>query len=154
MSRRPLTLGLVIAIAVVTMQALLVPLFAGPSANLAPRDLPLAVAGPGAQQMAAQIEAKEPGAFDIQLVADAAAADTKIKTRQVYGAIVLAPTGPALHIASAASPSVAALLTQAGTQLGATAVTDVVPTDPDDPRGAGFGSGFLPPAGWARRSKT
>mgnify|MGYP001132002908 CR=1 FL=1 len=97
MSRRPLTLGLVIAIAVVTVQALLVPLFAAPSANLAPRDLPLAVAGPhaAARQVAAQIAAKEPGAFDIQLVADAAAADTKIKTRQVYGAIVLTPAGPA-----------------------------------------------------------
>jgi len=43
-----------------------------------------------------------------------------------------------------ARPTVAALLTQAGTQLGATSVTDIVPTDPDDPRGAAFGSGFLP----------
>jgi hypothetical protein len=146
MSRRPLTLGLVIAVAVVALQALLVPLFAGPAAHLAPRDLPLAIASPApaAQQLAAQLNAKEPGAFDIQLVADATAADAKIKTREVYGAIVLGPTGPALHVASAASPTVAALLTQAGTQLGATSVTDVVPTDPDDPRGAAFGSGFLP----------
>jgi hypothetical protein len=42
---------------------------------------------------------------------------------------------------------VASLLTQAAGQLaeGRTVpVTDVVPTDPDDPRGAGFGAGFLP----------
>jgi hypothetical protein len=146
MSRRPFTLGLIIAVAIVALQALLVPLFAGPSAHLAPRDLPLAVAGPApaAQQLAAQLQAKEPGAFDVQLVADAAAADNKIKTREVYGAIVLGSNGPAMHVASAASPTVAALLTQAGTQFGAVSTTDVLPADPDDPRGAAFGSGFLP----------
>ncbi|MCU7726752.1 hypothetical protein ODJ79_23730 [Actinoplanes sp. KI2] len=156
MRPKPLTLGVLIAIAVVAGQALLIPLFAAPAANLAPRDLPLAVAGP--PQLAAQLEAQHPGAFEITQVADPAAADLKIKDRAVYGAIVVTASGPEVHVASAASPTVARLLTQAAAGLGATApptgspgsgggtvpVRDVVPVDPDDPLGAGFGAGFLP----------
>src|SRR3954469_7750072 len=103
--RRPeLTLGVVVAVLVVAAQALLIPLFAGPAANLAPRDLPIAIAGP--PQLAAQLAAAHPGAFDIRTVADPVAADAAIKNRDVYGAIVVTATGPELHIASAASPTV------------------------------------------------
>jgi hypothetical protein len=145
----PLALGVLVAAAVVALQALLVPLFAGPAANIAPRDLPIALAGPAAATapVAAKLAADHPGAFEVKLVADAAAADATIKDRSAYGAIVLGPGGPALHVASAAGPTVSALLTQAATELGsgsAGPVVDVVPTDPDDPRGAGFGAGFLP----------
>ena len=143
MRRKPMTLGVLIAIAVVAGQALLIPLFAAPAANLAPRDLPLAVAGP--PQVAAQLEAQHPGAFEITQVTDPAAADLKIKDHEVYGAILVTAAGPEVHIASAASPTVAQLLTQAASGFGANVpVRDVVPVDPDDPRGAGFGSGFLP----------
>jgi hypothetical protein len=145
----PLAAGVLIAVAVVALQALLVPLFAGPAAHLAPRDLPLAVAGPpaAAGPLAARLTAARPGAFDITMVADAATADARIKDRSVYGAIVLGPGGPALHVASAAAPAVATLLAQAATELGhgqSPPVVDVVPTDPGDPRGAGLASGFLP----------
>jgi len=143
MRRKPLTLGVLIAIAVVAGQALLIPLFAAPAANLAPRDLPLAVAGP--PQVAAQLAAQHPGAFEITQVTDPAAADTKIKDREVYGAILVTATGPEVHVASAAGPVVAQLLTQAAAGLGPNVpVRDVVPVDPDDPRGAGFVAGFLP----------
>jgi len=143
MRRKPMTLGVLIAIAVVAGQALLIPLFAAPAANLAPRDLPLAVAGP--PQVAAQLAAQHPGAFEITQVTDPAAADTKIKDREVYGAILVTATGPEVHVASAAGPVVAQLLTQAAAGLGPNVpVRDVVPVDPDDPRGAGFGAGFLP----------
>lgn len=146
---RPITLGVLIAIAVVAVQALLVPLFAGPAANLAPRDLPIAVAGPppATAQLAARLDAAHPGAFDVQPVADGAAADAAIKTREVYGAIVLTPGGPELHVASAAGPTVSTLLTQAAAGLGnaqPVPVRDVVAIDPDDPRGTGFGAAFLP----------
>jgi hypothetical protein len=145
----PLALGVVIAVVVVALQALLVPLFAGPASNIAPRDLPIAVAGPppAAAGLADKLAAEHPGAFDVRLVADGAAADAAIQNREVYGAIVLTPAGPSLHVASAAGPTVAALLTQSATALGngqAVPVQDVVPTDADDPRGAGFGAGFLP----------
>jgi hypothetical protein len=50
-------------------------------------------------------------------------------------------------VASAAAPVVAQLLTQQTQALGdgrPITVVDVVPTDPDDPRGAAFAAGFLP----------
>ena len=145
-SRHPAVLAMTLAVVVVALQALLVPLFAGPAANLEPRDLPVAVAGPApaADRFAAELDAARPGAFDIRVVTDA---DAAIRNRDVYGAIVLGADGPALHIASAASPTVATLLTQATAQLGQgrpVPVTDVVPVHSGDPRGAGFGAGFLP----------
>src|SRR4051812_23003373 len=100
MRRNALTLGVLIAIAVVAAQALLIPLFAAPAANIAPRDLPVAVAGP--PQVAAQLAAGHPGAFAITTVADGAAADAAIRNRDVYGAVVVTPAGPEVHIASAA----------------------------------------------------
>ena len=115
MRRSALTLGVLIAIAVVAAQVLLIPLFAGPAANLAPRDLPIAIAGP--PQLAARLAAEHPGAFDIKAVADPAAADAAIRDRDVYGAIVVTAAGPEVHVASAASPTVALLLTQAASAL-------------------------------------
>ncbi|MFI5889416.1 hypothetical protein ACIA5D_04770 [Actinoplanes sp. NPDC051513] len=155
MRRNALTLGVLIASAVVVGQALLIPLFAAPAANLEPRDLPIAVAGP--PQVVAQLEAAHPGAFEVTTVADAVAADSRIKDRDVYGAILVTATGSEVHVASAAGPTVAQLLTQAAAGLGQAPPTDspgmgsgivpvrdVVPVDPDDPRGAGFVAGFLP----------
>jgi hypothetical protein len=137
-----------IAAAVVAAQALLIGLFAWPAANAEPRDLPIVVAGPApaAEQLAARLRAERPGAFDITTVADAASADEVLRDREAYAAFVLGADGVALHTASAASPTVAQLLTQAAGQLGSpqVRVTDVVPTDADDPRGAGFAAGFLP----------
>ncbi|MFI7597113.1 hypothetical protein [Actinoplanes sp. NPDC049681] len=145
---RPATLAVVLAFAVVALQALLVPLFAGPAAHLAPRDLPLAVAGPqpAADQFAARLTASRPGAFDVRVVSNA---DAAIRNREVYGAVVIGAGGASLHVASAASPTVATLLTQATAELGQGApvpVVDVVPTDAGDPRGAGLGAAFLPMA--------
>ncbi|MGK5679282.1 hypothetical protein [Actinoplanes sp. URMC 104] len=143
MRRNALSLGVLIAVVVVAVQALLVPLFAAPAANLAPRDLPIAIAGP--PSVAAQLEEQHPGAFDVHTVGDAAAADAAIKDRDVYGAILVSPAGAEVHVASAASPTVSALLTQAAAGLGAQVpVRDVVPLDVDDPRGTGFAGGFLP----------
>src|SRR4051812_44704520 len=86
MSRfRPLTIGVLIALAVVALQALLVPLFAGPAATLEPRDLPIAVAGPPPATAALKttLDTAHPGAFDILAVPDAASADAGIKDRSV-----------------------------------------------------------------------
>jgi hypothetical protein len=139
--RSPITVGVLIAIVIVALQALLVPLFAGPAANLGPRDLPIAVAGP--PQIGQALESGHPGAFQIRPAADATAVDQAIRDREVYGGIVVTPAGAEMHIATAASPTVAALLTQAAGGLQAE-VRDVVPVHSGDPRGAGFGAGFLP----------
>jgi hypothetical protein len=148
--RRSWTIGLALAIALVALQALLVPLFAWPASHIAPRHLPIAVAGPpsAAGGVAGQLQAQHPDAFDVTVVADETAADAAIRDRSVYGAIVLGPAGPQLHVASAASPTVATLLTQAAAGMGQggqpVPVRDVVPTDPNDPRGAALAAGFLP----------
>lgn len=145
----PVLLALLIGIAVVALQALLVPLFAGPAANLEPRDLPIVVAGPAEATagLSARLEQAQPGAFEILVRPDAAAADRALRDRQAYAAIIVGPDGPVLHTAPGASPTVAMLLTQASAQLAdgrPVPVVEVVPGDPDDPRGAGFAGGFLP----------
>ncbi|HCT75645.1 MAG TPA: hypothetical protein DGT23_03420 [Micromonosporaceae bacterium] len=140
-----IALAAILATGIVLVQALLVPLFAGPATHIEPRDLPIVVAGPDA--FVQQLETARPGAFKITKVPDSATADEALRNREAYAAFVVGPNGPALHTASAASPTVATLLTQAAAQLSGgkpVQVTDVVPTDPDDPRGAGFASGFLP----------
>lgn len=149
--RRPLPTALGIAALAAVLMALLVPLFAAPAANLAPRDLPVAVAGPApaADELAGRLAAVRPGAFEVTTLPDAATADRALRDRQVYGAFVIGPAGVALHTAAAASPTVAALLTEAAAQLSAgtgrpVPVVEVVPAAPDDPRGVGFAAGFLP----------
>ncbi|MBM2622198.1 hypothetical protein JIG36_42515 [Actinoplanes sp. LDG1-06] len=78
-------------------------------------------------------------------MADAAAADAAIRDREVYGAILVSASGAEVHVASAASPAVSALLTQAAAGFGPqTPVSDIVPLDANDPRGTGFAGGFLP----------
>jgi hypothetical protein len=145
----PLVLALLVAVGVVVAQALLVPLFAGVATNSEPRDLPVVVAGPApaADGFAAQLAEARPDAFDITRVDDAEAADQALRDRDAYAAFVLGPEGVSLHIASAASPVVAQLLSQAAVEFGEgqpVPVVDVVPGSADDARGAGFSAGFLP----------
>ncbi|MCM0677658.1 hypothetical protein NCC78_23645, partial [Micromonospora phytophila] len=66
-TRSPLVLAVALAALAVGVQALLVPLFAAPAANLAPRDLPVAVAGPApaADELAGRLAAARPGAFAV-----------------------------------------------------------------------------------------
>jgi hypothetical protein len=148
--RRPTVLtAVLIAAAVVVLQALLVPLFAAPSARLAPRDLPIVVAGPApaAAELAARLAAAQPGAFKIETRPDAAAADRALRDRDAYAAFVVGPDGPVLHTAPAASPTVSTLLVQGAAALAGgrpPRVVEVVPADRDDPRGTGLAAGFLP----------
>lgn len=136
-------------VAAVAIMALMVFAFGWPSARLAPRDVPLVVAGPppAATALANRLEAQRPGAFEITKQSDETAARAALRDREAYGAIVVTPAGPRVLVASAASPVVAQQLGQLAQQLsgGAAApVQDVVPADSDDPRGAAFGSMVLP----------
>jgi len=131
-------------LAVPIIVAIALSTFAWSAANLEPRDLPLGVAGPA--EAIGPIEAmfaERNGAFDMHRYADAAAAKKAIEDREVYGAVVAAPGDQTLLIASAASPTVAGLLRENLAGPRAT-VLDVVPADPDDPRGAAFASMILP----------
>ncbi|MFC3966206.1 hypothetical protein [Nocardia jiangsuensis] len=137
-----------VGIGAALLQALMLIAFAWPAVHTAPRDLPVAVAGPGAAQVAERLAARSPGAIEPRTVADEAAARTALTGREVYGAILTGEQPPRVLVASGASPLVAQQLTQLAQQLSgaqaATAVEDVVPADPDDPRGAGFGAMVLP----------
>ncbi|MEV7065555.1 ABC transporter permease [Streptomyces collinus] len=124
--------------------------FAWPASRIAPRDLPLGVAGPPATaaQVEKQLERHE-GAFEIHRYADEAAAREAIKDRSVYGAVVVTRQGPELLTASAAGPVVAQFLQQAVGQQAAAGgaqvkTVDVVPTPASDPRGAALSAAVLP----------
>jgi hypothetical protein len=146
---KPVARAGVLVAGTVLLQALLVMWFAWPAEKTAPRDLPVIVAGStqATAAVADRLRAERPGAFDIFTVQDAAAADADLRNRTAYAAFVVEPTGVSLHVASAASPTVSTLLSQAAQPMGGghpVTVTDVVATPADDPRGAGFVAGFLP----------
>ncbi|MFI6862813.1 ABC transporter permease [Streptomyces sp. NPDC050421] len=123
--------------------------FAWPAARMAPRDLPIGVAGsaPAADRLQQQLEQRD-GAFEIHRYDSEAAARTAIEGRSVYGALVVTPQGPELLTASAAGPAVAQLLHEAVTAsapAGTTVpVTDVVAAPAADPRGSVLGASILP----------
>ena len=107
-------------LAVPVVVALVLTLFAWPSARLEPRDLPIGVAGaPPAAEAIEKRLAQQEGAFDVQRYGDEAAAREAIEDRDVYGAFVATPSGPKVLTASAASPAVAQLLTHAASETGA-----------------------------------
>ncbi|MFC9966582.1 hypothetical protein ACFVH4_20335 [Nocardia ignorata] len=142
-TRRAVGIGL----AATLLQALMLIAFAWPAVNLAPRDLPIAVAGPQAAQVGQQLQQRSPDAFEITTLADADAARAALADREVYGAIVTGGGAPQVLVASAASPAVAQQLTALAQQFGGATsvpVEDVIASDPDDPRGAGFGAMVLP----------
>ncbi|WP_459549822.1 hypothetical protein [Nocardia sp. X0981] len=141
--QRAVALGLGAAL----LQALMLLAFAWPATQIAPRDLPLAVAGPQAGPVAARLTGQHPGAFELTTVPDEAAARAAITDREVYGAIVTGDGAPRVLVASGAGAAVAQQLTQIGQQMAGAPVAgveDVVAADPDDPRGAGFGAMALP----------
>ena len=145
---------LAVSLGLTAVLSLLVIAFAWPATQLAPRSLPVVVAGPAeaAAQVTAALDQAAPGGFAVTPVADEAAARTAIEQRDAYGAIVVGAT-PTVLTASAASPVVAQLMTQLATTLsarqpGAAApavrVVDVVPLPSADPRGVGLAALALP----------
>jgi hypothetical protein len=154
--RRPWSIAAA-ALLVAAIAALPVWAFTWGAARLAPRDLPIGVAGPAAAIGAIQQRLAQHGddAFDVHVYPDEPAARQAITDRDVYGAIVAAPTGVSVLTASAASPAVAQRLQEAlasppapaasGADMAAPArVVDVVPADPQDPRGVVLSSLMLP----------
>jgi hypothetical protein len=91
--------------------ALVMAVFAWPNSRQEPRDLPVGVAGPASME---QRLAAQDGAFEIHRYGSEAAARDAIEDREVYGAFVATPSGPKVLTASAASATVANMLTRAG----------------------------------------
>jgi len=146
----PLPRALGVAILIVALQAIMVAAFAWPAANIEPRDLPVVAAGPtpATEAFAARLAQVRPGAFEVTTAPDAAAADRLLLDRQAYGAFLLGPDGlTGVHVASAASPTAAQVLTQVAQAAGedrAVPVEDVVPAAAGDPRGAALAAALLP----------
>ena len=148
----------IVAVALPFMIMLAVLAFAWPNARLAPRSLPVGIVGtsPASQQAVAALTRAEPGGFSFSLYADQAAARHAIEDREVYGAFQITPARVTVLQASAASPTVAQLLTSTGQQLDQRAakahgtraapvsVVDVVPIARSDPRGLVLSSSLLP----------
>src|SRR5262245_20310979 len=108
-----------VAVGIVAVQALFVLCLGYPPLHAAPHQVPIGVAGPPAAQASVSTGlAAHPGAFEVHRYSDATAARAAIHDRQVYGAIVVSPTGPRLLVASAADPKIAALLTEMAGELG------------------------------------
>jgi len=104
--------------------------------NPEPHGVPIAVAGPGAAQVAAGLE--RTGVFRTVVVPTEAAAREEIDERRVYAALV--PAKQRLIVSQAAGYSAAsfvstALSTQAAARGGTLEVEVVHPLPPDDPRG-------------------
>lgn len=136
---------LIVSVALPVLIALAILVFAWPAARIQPRDLPVGMVGPGSQQAVEQLSHTQPGAFDVHLYPDVAAARTAIENRDVYGAFVVEPPHAQVLTASAAGPTVAQMLTGVGAQLAPGAIaTDVVPLAHSDPRGTVFSSALLP----------
>ncbi|HEY0120121.1 MAG TPA: hypothetical protein VGC04_15195 [Cellulomonas sp.] len=147
--------------------------FLWPAVTSQAKDIPVVVAGQGAQQLADELSHQTGALLDLTTVADRDAAVRAVEHRDAYGAIVLGQQ-PEVLIASAASPVVAQQLaamapmlqTQLQAQLqaqlqtaaaatGAKAaggpapqvtvkVTDVVPLASSDARGAGLSTAGIP----------
>ncbi|HEX4190002.1 MAG TPA: ABC transporter permease [Marmoricola sp.] len=143
---------LLISVVLPAVVGLAVLAFAWPAANIAPRHVPIGIVGADTQteQAVRALDATSPGAFDLTVYADAAAARRAVRDRDIYGALDLTD-GVTAYTASAASPSVATLLTGVADQLDAKLaagdgprVVDLVPTDAQDPRGVVLSSSLLP----------
>ncbi|MGW0886205.1 ABC transporter permease [Streptomyces sp. NPDC002671] len=107
------------AVALPIVITLAVMAFAWPAGRISPRDVPVGIVGtgPASQHAVEALTRAKPGAFDFHLYADRQAARSAIKNRDVYGAFAISGDSITVLKATAASPSVAQLLTDVGQQL-------------------------------------
>jgi hypothetical protein len=141
----------IVSIALPAVIILAVLAFAWPAGRIAPREVPVGIVGAGSstQSVVQALEKSEPGAFDLHLYASEASARAAIEDRHVYGAFVVGGGQLTVLEASAASPTVAQLLTTVGQQLArgeasTFTASDVVPTSSSDPHGSVISSALLP----------
>ncbi|GAB3998874.1 membrane protein [Glycomyces albus] len=153
----PRIVGVIVGLALIVGAITLA--FAWPSANVGPDEVPIAVVGPpeAAAQVSAQLDDAEPDGFDVTEAADAERARDMIEHREVYAALEIDSDRVVLYTATAASPTVARLVTGVAEQvtLGRGVATgqevrlvteDVVALPEDDPNGIGLAASALPMA--------
>ncbi|MDR1443004.1 MAG: hypothetical protein LBJ02_11615 [Bifidobacteriaceae bacterium] len=145
--KRPTFVVLSRALAVALVAGLLLTAYLWATTEAKPRDVPLGIVGPGeaVTQIEGALGQAIPGGFAVRQVDSADQARELVRQRELYGALVLEPTGMTLVTASAASAPVARLLealpgrlASAGGPANVT-VEDLVPLPSADPNGSGFG---------------
>ncbi|MCZ4119835.1 hypothetical protein [Streptomyces sp. H39-S7] len=119
--------------------------YLGAFADPAPHHLPVAVvgSGPSAQVLAQTLNDTSDGKLAVRTVADRAAAERQLESRDIFGAYVMDAKAPVLLVASAGSDTTATVVQKVFTPIAARqgaplAVTDVVPSTPHDPTGQGI----------------
>ncbi|HMM83257.1 MAG TPA: hypothetical protein PJ998_08775 [Terrimesophilobacter sp.] len=153
----------VMGVALAAIVGVILLAFLWPAVTAEPKSIPLAMAGPDAQvtQFESGIAAQSPDLFAFSTVSDRDAAVQLIQTRQVYGAIVLAPS-PEILVSSAANAAIAGMLGKFSPELAANLtkamaaqghapstpitvpVTDVVPLVSADPNGVILSASTFP----------
>jgi hypothetical protein len=145
-------MALALAVGVIVIQLIMVTAYAWSATSTAPRNVPVAVAGPAREValVTGELDTAKPGAFKLFPAGTAARARQDITGRQAYGAILVSATGRIdMLVASGASPAVANVLTDTAAKMdGLTTrpanVTDIVPTSAADQTGAAFSFTLLP----------
>jgi hypothetical protein len=139
---------LIISIALPAVIVLAVLAFAWPTARIAPRALPVGIVGTSPSNQSALVMS---GGFAVHRYPDQATAETAIRHREIYGAFAEDRSEVTVLEASAASPTVAQLLTAEGQKLASgltpkasVTTVDVVATASGDPRGLVLSSAVLP----------
>jgi hypothetical protein len=148
----PTLMALALAVGVIAIQFIMVATYAWSAASTAPRNVPVAVAGPAraVALVTGELETARPGAFKLLPAVTTAQARQDILSRQTYGAILVSGPGRIdVLVASGGSPAVANVLTAMAAKMDGIStrpanVTDIVPTAAADPTGAAFSFTLLP----------
>lgn len=138
----PLRRAVIVIVALPLVVTLAVMAYAWPASRIEPRDLPVGIVGTNtAGQKAVQgLTHSKPGGFDFHLYPDEASARSAINHREVYGAFVITPGDLTVLEATAASPSVAQLLSTSGQQLAAQAAKSAAEHTPRSAHGKSVGT--------------
>lgn len=136
----------------IAIQFLMVTAYAWSATSTAPRNVPVAIAGPARAVaiVSGELDTAKPGMFRLLPASTVAQARQDVTSRQAYGAILVSGPGRTdVLVASGGSPAVASVLTATAAQMdrGSTHpanVTDIVPTTAADRAGAAFSFTLLP----------
>jgi hypothetical protein len=148
----PTLMALALAAGVIAIQFIMVTAYAWSATSTAPRNIPVAVAGPAraVDLVTGQLSTAKPGAFRLLPASTPAQARQDITSREAYGAILVSgPRRIDVLVASGGSPAVASVLTAMAAKMDGVSmrpanVTDIVPTAAADPTGAAFSFTLLP----------
>lgn len=141
-----------VVVGVAALLAVMVIAFALPAVKSGPHNIPLGAVGTPQQ---AQLVQKAASGFTVELFIDEADAREAIMHRQIYGAVVFNNRDVTTLTATAASPTVAAIIPVLGQKIAAATgmpakTVDLRNFPADDPKGIGLAAGAMPLAlgGW------